>query len=919
MSLLFLSFGLLGCSLLNTQNLEPRSVTYNGNGNDRGEPPTDAGDYFRGDVVTVSGNTGGLGRDGYLFEGWNTRATGNGTAYNAGDILVVGGTDITLYAQWTSEPVYSLTYDGNGSDGGSIPSDANAYVEGDTVTVAAPGAMTRAGYTFFGWNTEANGDGTAYSTAATFSMPANDLELYAQWTETGDDAPVVTGVSTDVSELENGGTITVTVTSTSQEPVTWLNRRFNGPNGNIHGGGSTTNFTEIAADTWEFSWTETISEFAPSGDYVFSGISVQTDSQLRSADWPHDLVVTVMNSYVGSEPTVTDVSVSASQINQGDSFTVTVTASSSSPVDWLNYSFDGPDGNIHGGGGSRNFTEIATDIWEHSWEQTISDTATPGEYTFSSVSVENEAALQSAIWPNDTVLMVVQMSPTYSVSYDGNGSDGGSVPTDDTEYQSGDPITVAQPGTMSRSGYTFSGWNTADDGTGTSQAAGSSLTIGSADVTLYAQWTSEPVYSVSYDGNGSDGGSVPTDDTEYQSGDPITVAQPGTMSRSGYTFGGWNTDPDGDGTLYFGGSSFNMPSENVTLYAQWSTISVTGVSLNTNDFTMEEGQSYSFSATVQPSGATNKNVSWSSSNTAVAFVDSSGSILTQSAGETTITVTTDDGDYSDSATLSVLAVPIDVSGIVNSNTTWSTGNRYRLTGTVQIAHGSTLTIQPGVEVLGQGKELQVFGHLTVAGTSASRVVLDNVQTELRGTTSAYASIDISFAEIKTGAVMPATGNAIYGSMNLSDSVIRNTSYMYVWYPVANTTIERNIFINTGGVSVGTKGSVIVGIRNNVFSGSSGDNGEIYSVENWASNNTSETIVEHNTFLDTDRIALRLPSGYTGAAMTAANNYWSTTNTATIESMIFDNNDDLQSADSIPYSPYLSAPHADTPDATPYLQ
>jgi uncharacterized repeat protein (TIGR02543 family) len=42
--------------------------------------------------------------------------------------------------------------------------------------------LTRTGYTFNGWNTSANGSGTAHASGGTFSMPASAVRLYAQWT-----------------------------------------------------------------------------------------------------------------------------------------------------------------------------------------------------------------------------------------------------------------------------------------------------------------------------------------------------------------------------------------------------------------------------------------------------------------------------------------------------------------------------------------------------------------------------------------------------------------------------------------------------------------------------------------------------------------------------------------------------------------
>ncbi|MCX7775419.1 MAG: InlB B-repeat-containing protein [Spirochaetaceae bacterium] len=80
--------------------------------------------------------------------------------------------------------------------------------------------------------------------------------------------------------------------------------------------------------------------------------------------------------------------------------------------------------------------------------------------------------------------------PTYSVLYDANGATSGSVPIDSVEYRKGDTVTVqGNTGNLARTGYGFSGWNTNADGTGTAYQAGDTFAMGSADVTLYAQWS----------------------------------------------------------------------------------------------------------------------------------------------------------------------------------------------------------------------------------------------------------------------------------------------------------------------------------------------------------------------------------------------------------------------------------------------
>lgn len=77
---------------------------------------------------------------------------------------------------------------------------------------------------------------------------------------------------------------------------------------------------------------------------------------------------------------------------------------------------------------------------------------------------------------------------TYTVTYEGNGSTGGTVPVDATAYVAGTDVTVPTESTLVKTGAVFAGWNTAVDGTGVSYVAEDTLTMGSANVTLYAQW-----------------------------------------------------------------------------------------------------------------------------------------------------------------------------------------------------------------------------------------------------------------------------------------------------------------------------------------------------------------------------------------------------------------------------------------------
>ena len=98
---------------------------------------------------------------------------------------------------------------------------------------------------------------------------------------------------------------------------------------------------------------------------------------------------------------------------------------------------------------------------------------------------------------------------------------------------------------------------------------GSTFSMGSVNVALYAQWSAH-IYSVTYDGNGYTGGNVPVDTTRYIIGNSVTVlGNNGNLVNTGHSFAGWNTKADGTGTDQAPASTFLMSSESVVLYAKW--------------------------------------------------------------------------------------------------------------------------------------------------------------------------------------------------------------------------------------------------------------------------------------------------------------------------------------------------------------
>lgn len=77
----------------------------------------------------------------------------------------------------------------------------------------------------------------------------------------------------------------------------------------------------------------------------------------------------------------------------------------------------------------------------------------------------------------------------FKVIYDSNGSTSGVPPIDDNVYQQSDTVIIlGNLGELEKTGYIYAGWNTKADGSGKDYSDGGYLTIGPADLTLYAKW-----------------------------------------------------------------------------------------------------------------------------------------------------------------------------------------------------------------------------------------------------------------------------------------------------------------------------------------------------------------------------------------------------------------------------------------------
>lgn len=113
-------------------------------------------------------------------------------------------------------------------------------------------------------------------------------------------------------------------------------------------------------------------------------------------------------------------------------------------------------------------------------------------------------------------------------------------------------------------------------------------------------------------------------------------------------FAVWVKLESSDGTITYDEATYTMSG------TKTESISVEGVSLDRNTLTLQEGSSYTLTATITPTDATNKLITWTSDNENVATV-SNGRVVAKSSGTATITATTSDGEHTATCKVTVVA------------------------------------------------------------------------------------------------------------------------------------------------------------------------------------------------------------------------------------------------------------------------
>lgn len=550
---------------------EAVKVVYDKGANTTGEPPKDEQTYLIGAVARAKGS-GSLAYQSkdpaYVFMGWTSTPNGEtahavnslsnylklGGVYAEGAAFYVGkpsGGSFVLYPVWGVdqngndiadflEGDVLLIYDANGGVGAPAAQECET---GQPVRLSeAP--PTRGGAVFLGWTaekkdllTEAPGtDLMVYGAGDLYTVPAladgvKYATLYALWAadENGNDTPDYQDPRYTVTYIAGADGVTVPA---SRQYLT----------GTVVTVEKAPTRAEYTFGGWKLNDTTT---YQPGDTFQI------TQNITLTAQWTAPGTVTLTyykGSAAGDAPAAVTVKIGG-------------TATVANGLSREGYTFLG---------------------WTTGAEKTVDSAEALPTVSIGRLYQAGETLTLTKDTDLYPMWIRTELLSTYRlVLYRANGGDDSAIQS--TAFLTAEKSVAVMAGEPVREGYTFGGWNTQADGHGTTYQPGQTFEI-TQNVTLYAVWTANSAYTVTYNPNGGEG-TPPTDERQYRPGDSITVLGGDGLTREGAVFAGWSTEPyeqvltnlSGVKTLYSKDSSFLMGGNNVTLYAVWATPEAMGV------------------------------------------------------------------------------------------------------------------------------------------------------------------------------------------------------------------------------------------------------------------------------------------------------------------------------------------------------
>lgn len=559
-----------------------------------------ASSWNQGDSATVLPATTTFSRPGYSFDGWIIKQpprmeTSTTYAYST-------AANANFDANWFRNS-YSVTFDKNSDTAtGTMAIETRSA---DTVLPANTFTWD-ANNTFQGWNTEADGSGTAYANRQRYAYIVSTT-LYAQWGKTisYSSAGADSGTPSRSSDSWRSGAISLPTAGTMVKA------------GYSFGGWSdgsttyTTSYTPTTGITLNPVWTPFTYTIKFNKNGVTSSGAVPADQT-----WDESTTALTLSGNTGSLVRAgydfggwaTSASAPQSAVTTFSSTSDTLTQTLYAIWTPISYSVT----YALNSGTSSLPTETNKNIYD---TFNVAAAPTRAGYIFGGWSDGTSiySAASTYTVASSSITLTAEWIPLYTVHYVMNGS----LTTPDADTTTALGTIVALAAAPTRTGYTFTGW--VDNlPTPVVHAAGSNFTV-IQDSTLQARWTAIPI-TVTYS-LASGTSTLPTQ-ASVNINNSFTIAA--TPTRPGYTFTGWS-----DGTNTYGaGATYVVGSSNVVLTAQWSAISYSviydlagGSGTRPTKSNVNIGNTFIVSTIADPSWLAHTFVGWSDGTTSYAKTD----------------------------------------------------------------------------------------------------------------------------------------------------------------------------------------------------------------------------------------------------------------------------------------------------------